>query len=1084
MRKLFYFLVLIIPINLFAQHNFEKENSEEKIDKAVNAFEKNDTVLAFKLINGIHENDSLYLTSILTKTSFYFNLEQYNKVVEICNSKDFFGEKNYSMELYKGVSLLRLEKIKESIDHFQGMLKLYPKSYLVNYNLGIAYKNNEELDKAISFFQESIILYPYYAPPHLELAKICYQEDLISQAILCYDTYLLLNPTGENSLQALSTLDEIVASKNEMEPLNIKISDDDDAFEEIDLLIRNYTALNKNYKIPNKFEVPLVKQNHVLFELLNEFEGNNGFWDTKYVKFYKKLFNEGYFNDLIYYIMSSTTNEKYKKIIEKNNKNEDAFVKWVAGEWMSIVSKNNNTKNVYNYLGSGKVESLGGLNKLGEYNGERYYYEENGRIRTHAYYLKNERDGHWEWFYNNGIKEEEIDYKNGVANGPFKKYYENGNLKLKANYSDDNYNGELNKYNKYGVITEQSFYINDSLNGITTLYHDLGQEYKRLIIPYEKNLINGIVKEFYADGKEKLKISFENGERVDEEISFYNNGEVLKKYSYENGMLNGDFFEYYSDGVKYSEGIFKNDYRVGEWKLYYNTGELLSVSNYNDEGMLNGLYKEYNRDGKKTIEYLYKDGDIIEYQFFDKEGNVLTNSKIEKGKLQLKGKYINGNVMVNGEYIDGSRDGDWFFYSKYGSLMSKETYKDELLNNDEEYFIDGKISDITKYENGQRSDFISYYINGTIASEGYYKNDMLDGFWYFYYPDGNLSDKLYYSQNNLEGYQYDYAVNGKLYSRDTYENGRLISTLYYDTSGVEFDTIEYFKDTNGFLLYPNGNKRIKYNCLNGKYHGNYESYHFNGKINAKGQYFNNKPHGYWVWFNDKGAKTSEGNYFNGDKIGVWYRYTDEGIIKSEINYQNGYLHGDYQTYNEDGKPKYKANYVYGKAHGASQFYSENGELQLVRYYNFDELIGYSYLNESNELIPMIGINKGTVDIKSYYPNGNLARELTLLNGEFNGFYKKYHSNGQLSSKEYHIAGIQDGESISYFEDGSLYIKSYYVNGSLHGDYVEYYKNGNIKEKLVFINDELSGPCVYYNEDGSVSKKIVYYNGLEYEGEYY
>jgi len=1084
MRKVLFLLILLIPISISAQTKLEKSNPEKLIERAIQAHQNNDSLEAIRLLDLVNENDSLYLEAIFTKANLYFELEKYNELLELCDTKSFFNEHDYSMQVFKGVAFIRLDENEKAIKHFKNMLKLYPKSYLVYYNLGIAYKNIKLHNEAISSFKEAIILNPYYASPHLELAKICYQEDLISQTILCYDTYLLLNPTGESSLRVLSAFDELVSSKNEFESLNIEVSKDDNAFDEIDLLIKNYTALNKDYKTPNKFNIPLVKQNHALFELLNEFEGNGGFWDKKYVKFYKQLFNSGYFNDFIYYIMSSATNEKYQKIINKNNKNEKKFMAWAADNWLSVVSEENEKEFNYSYLNSGEIESIGGVDKDGEYIGERTYYEKNGRLRTQGFYKEGERDGHWDWYYDNGQKEEEVDYALGELNGSYIKYYDNGKNKLKANYLNNYYNGELYKYSKYGIITEKSEYINDSLNGTTLLFHDLGQDFKKLVIPYEDNVVNGVAKEFYANGIEKMNIPFEKGNRIGEEISYYKSGKISKKYIYVEGELNGPHTEFYNDGSIYITGDFKDGYRSGEWKAYYNTGELSTITNYS-EGTLSGIYEEYNRNGKKTMQYIYDEGDIVEYKFFNKDGNILKSSEIEKGIISLEGFYFNGNKMLNGDYVKGYRNGNWEFYNIYGCLLSREEYENKEIISSKDFYVNSSLKNNTTYKNGLRSGYFkTLFIDGTVANEGYYEHDMAEGVWNFYYPDGKLSDKMFYINDNLNGYQYDYSINGKIYTRDFYENGKMISTEYYDTVGIKINTINYFKDTSGYILFPNGKNRIKYSYLNGKAHGKFIWYHINGVISSEGSYFNNEENGYWLWNNDKGVKVSEGNYYHGDKIGIWYEYTDEGKIKSKKNYENGYLHGDYLTFNEDGSNLFKAEYSYGEINGSAYYYGEKGDLQLVRYYDYGELIGYSYLNELNELVPIIDIKEGTVAIKTYFSNGKLARELNFLNGEFDRFYKKYYNNGNLASIDEYIAGIRVGESIQYFENGNIKQKRNYVNGSLHGTHVEYYKDGQLKEELNFLNDELSGMCFYYDPDGSLIKKILYYNGRVYNAEYY
>lgn len=1078
-------MLIIIPFGMFAQKKLDKINASSIIEEAMEFYENGEVENSISLLSKIHENDTLYYDVVLKKAYVLFNSKEYDTLLELCNTQEFFDNYNFSMQIYKGVALIRLKRDDDAVNHFLKMLELYPKSHLVNYNLGIAYKRMQNYDKAIDAFINTINCNPYYAPPHLELGNICYQEDLLSQAMFCYNTYLLLNPTSSNSLNVLSKLDEIVSSKNELEPLNIDVSSDDGSFEEIDLILKNYTALNKSYKVDNKIELSLVKQDHVLFELLKEHEGNGGFWDKTYVNFYNELFQSGYFNDFIYYIMSSTTNEKFIKIINKNKKKEDKFIQWAVSKWINIIGDPKNTGNQINYINSGELESVEQADINGILNGSRNYYTKNGRIRTKGYYLNDERDGHWEWYYSNGQKDEEVDYTNGALDGSFNSFYQNGHRKLSAIYKNNYYDGDLYRYNEHGVKTESSFYKNDSLNETTILYHELGKDFKKTEIPYKNSEINGTVVEYYSNGKEKFKLKFEDGDRVGKEEDFFNDGSVEKIYVYKNGSLNGEYIEYYYDGTIYMQGSFKDGYRNGTWKSYYKNGTSYTIANYNEKGELSGTYEEYDINGHIAFEYEYEEDKITAYKYYNLNDSI-TESEVKKDEgIYLKGTYTNGNNKVDGFLGNAGRKGNWKFYNIYGCLTSEEDYENSSLVKGIEYFSNGDVESVTNYNNGNLE---GYYhkksIDGDTIMQGYYENNLAEGFWNYYYQDGTISDRMYYFHNLKNGIQYDYAVNGKLNSTDFYEEGKILYSIYYDTLGNRCDTINYYINSEGTLLYPNGQIRLKYNYLNGKTHGIFEWYYINGQLSSKGEYFDNEPNGYWVYYDEQGNKTSEGNYFYGDKIGKWYKYSDTGIILSEANYKQGLIYGEYKTFNQDGSKKYEANYENGVENGKVYFYSEKGDLQLVRFYNYGELLGYTYLDNKNELLPMIELKKGTGEIKSFYPNGRKSRELSFVNGELQGEYKKYHLNGSLVSRETHKSGVQQGESLHYYDNGKIKQEVFYINDAMHGEFLEYYENGNIKSKLMYINGELSGKCSYFKEDGSLDKIIVYYNGRQHYAEYY
>ena len=91
---------------------------------------------------------------------------------------------------------------------------------------------------------------------------------------------LMIEPDTDRGFALLKYMNEIASSKNENDPIkDLIVSDDDEAFEDIDLIINNRVVLNQDYDTKTKIEIPLVKQNHALLEQLKSIEGNGGFWD-------------------------------------------------------------------------------------------------------------------------------------------------------------------------------------------------------------------------------------------------------------------------------------------------------------------------------------------------------------------------------------------------------------------------------------------------------------------------------------------------------------------------------------------------------------------------------------------------------------------------------------------------------------------------------------------------------------------------------------------------------------------------------------------------------------------------------------
>lgn len=82
------------------------------------------------------------------------------------------------------------------------------------------------------------------------------------------------------------------------------------------------------------------------------------------------------------------------------------------------------------------------------------------------------------------------------------------------------------------------------------------------------------------------------------------------------------------------------------------------------------------------------------------------------------------------------------------------------------------------------------------------------------------------------------------------------------------------------------NKNINQRDENGKRHGYWIEYWYNGLIMFMGTYNHDKPHGYCEQFWSNGRAMYKGNYHHGKPIGYWEHYNWEHYNRDteEINY--------------------------------------------------------------------------------------------------------------------------------------------------------------------------------------------------------
>lgn len=1089
MKSFIVSIFLLLPLLIFSQVKLHDTDPKSDYALALDKFREGDSREALRLLRSINENDSIFRIAAETMASIMLNDEDYEQLINFCDSiMRHFTDYSPGLIISKGVAQLRMEDNAGAIRTFEDALTIFPMSYLMHYNLALANERIGDFPTSIQLYKKTITLNPYYERPHLQLARLAYRENLITQAVLAWDTYLLLSPRSEDALNVLSELNNAVSIKNESEPLNINLSEDDGSFDEIDLIVNNYAALNENYKIDNKIALAVVKQNHAIMEKLDDFEGGGGFWDVKYVAFYKSLYSQGYFNDFIYRILASVTTEPYQKIISKNSGKQDEFVLWAANSLTGIMGKENSDLwghpvDDFQYLANGTLSAAGMEDAEGSSTGRYTFYYEDGSILSTGYFSDDARDRDWVWYTDPGVMESKAGYKNNLFSGSFTQYHSNGIVKKEGTYKNDYFDGIIRNYNIFGALTGAITYREGILHGKSTTYYAIGKDFKELELNYTEDEPDGDIYKFFPNGSLQTEITFDKGKKIAEK-HYFENKELSYLYHYEDGKLNGEYLSRYENGNVHSSGQFIANNKTGTWKYYSVSGVLVREENFNDKGIQEGIYKEFTPNGKPYLEYEYIKGDLVAYKFVDDQGKILVNERKQNKKFNYRGHHSNGVLSTEGIYrVEGGKEGEWNYFDVYGNLLSRENYAGGLQTGaDEQYFSNGSLE--TRYqvkEGVQHGYFEDYYITGIMARQGYVKNDLKDRVWLTYYPDGTLEFRNYYASNEYEGFQYEYAVEGHIKEMHFCTSGSKLYTVYYDAAGRTTDTLDFVRDSIKTFYYANGKPKSTQHYLHGYAHGNFIWYHYNGLKATEGDCFFGDRHGIWKWYDDKGNLTSETTYRYGVLEGKTY-YHSNGNLSSVIPYENGSIHGWYVSFSESGDTVYKGWHEYGDEHGINLYYSDEGELQMARYYRYGELYGYSYPDSEGNLVDLITLEKGTGKVEAFYQNGKRSRVINFEGGDFSGTYLEYYSNGDLTKSTEYLADIRNGKVLEFFPGNKPKSEANYLNGSLHGPYTEYHANGNVAGEMNYLNNKLSGDAKYYDSKGKLTRKLYYTDGEVYYAE--
>jgi len=1037
------FCSLLLGVSLCAQEKLEN-NTYEKIKEGLStSLNSQDYDKSIELINKINSNDSMYNSLLITKSYAYLNLKKYNESLKVIDEALLKNdiESKYSLLLNKSVCFEGLKKYDKAIKSYDILIEEFPKANQLYYNRALIQIKKKEWNKAYDNLESALLFSPLDKDIHYKIGELYYIEKQLSQSIMALSMYLLSNPDGEDSYEALRSINTSFSRKSKTEPNNVTYSDDDKSFKSIDLILSNGLALNPKYKIKNKIKLPLVKQLNVFFEQIDNYKGNNDFWDKKMIPFFKWIKSSGNFDNFIYTICYSTENPSYKKVIEKNTPKIIEFIAEANTKWLEIVSKDNleffeEKEQLVNYVyeekklvGVGKVK---GDNKVGLWD----IYDKQGKLNGKgAFSESGKREGLWEWYDKKGNIKESAVYKDGKFNGLIKEYHKDGKLAYKYAYVEGKLEGEYFEYSKNGKLFVNKEFKDGKLEG---------------------GKLNGSYKTFYNSGELFSDLMYKEGTFTGEEITYYRNKEIRSKSNYLNNNLNGKSISYFKNGNISNEGNYTEGNLSGIWKEYFLDGTLYKEITYNNKGKLNGSYKEYDIDGKLYYEYIYKNDLIVSTIYYDKDSNVLINNKRKGGKLKYKGYSSLGSVEAKGLYnIKGGEDGQWQYFEN-GVLESESTFEDGALKDvNKWYFIDGDLESKAAYKEGKKEGYsVGYYENGQMRYQGYNKEDQAIGEWRYYYIDGTISDIDFYHKGEKHGVQQNFSVDGKLYSEITYEYGSKLKVVFYHPDGSvleEENLSDYPGEEVEEYLHFNNKTYSTSEYEGGERHGAYKRYHFNGKIKLSGNYGNLE--GEIKTF--KKGKLSEIEFYKyGEEDGINTIYYPDGVtVFKEFTNKNG------------------------KAHGTYKFFAPNGKLQFVRFYHNGNLIGYSYEDSEGKLKPMISLPNGTGKIEAFFDNGKKSAEIDLKHSEFVGTYKKYFYNGAVQElNKYSDKGSFNGTSLDYYSNGKIQDEINYVYGKESGVRKKYFKNGQLQQTSSYLNGSLHGEAVYYNESGKKIKQRIYHNG--------
>jgi len=594
---------------------------------------------------------------------------------------------------------------------------------------------------------------------------------------------------------------------------------------------------------------------------------------------------------------------------------------------------------------------------------------------------------------------------------------------------------------------------------------------------------------------------------------FYNyNGDLKKEEKYKKGLLNGKSVEYNSSGEVYLEKIFKKGLQIGEETRYDSQKNIDTKINYsttldtttgNLKSVLHGPSLQYYANGtiKESKNYVF-------------------------GKLngEFKVFYDNGQLHYYSDYKLGRQVGLYRIYGKDGDVQYEVSYKSvpgerpntwkALKHGVEKRYKNGELVSLTNFindtTNGKQ---LSYFEDGTLASEMNLTMGVLDGNYFKYHPNGQVKEKYFYLPNPRTKSNVKYAQVGNQHRYDSL--GVLTKWLYYDSTGNVIATREYdnrelksinYENIFSVNFHPSGELlNLKIHHYRSSHYDFYYTYYQTGAISTMritNPNFTDKvilsflPNGRLLAANIDKHQTPLIDTLS-DKIAQqWKTPFDLDVNEHTSLFTDSILNGLYTLKRKNGSVFAQFNFKDNLPHGSISLMGKTplDTLYFATYQNGTQ-DGY-YVTYFNKQLSNKGVYKnGKAFTYESYNKEGLPTDKHLQTG-YKGAIESYsYTDGKLSAINDWINGLgssYDAEeriryetkllseepllktSIYYYpETGQIESQYFTKNNKKDSTATYYYPNGTVKYAYNYKDGKREGNYIAYDSTGMWTKKGAY-----------
>ncbi len=619
------------------------------------------------------------------------------------------------------------------------------------------------------------------------------------------------------------------------------------------------------------------------------------------------------------------------------------------------------------------------------------------------------------------------------------------------------------------------------LHGVALWYYPAGSIEK--IAYYQKDVLNGPVRTFYQDGKEKTLLLYDQGNIQNIKEEFSPNGQLIESWNYTDNALNGLHTQYDEEtGKKILEERFSNNLLEGEAFEWYGNGVVKAKYNYlkgllHNEPNAPAFVRYYPDHTKKEKQDFFRGQPDGVHVLYHPNGQESYRATYKLGWKNGKESFWNeaGDLIGEGEYSKGNPVGTHFLIKASGNKrIAKYTAAGQLQEPIIELRPDGsKAAQYIMKDGKYEGSFLSWHANGQLAEDFNYTHGEMQGLQLEYDALGQLITRANFANGVEQGLFEEWYSNGQQAVRTAYDAGRKNGlSQTWDENGTLVREENYIQDllegtarqwnSVGALIFKG-----EFNA--GKKQGLHQTWDEDGQLLAEFHYLADQPEGYQREWDSKGRLIYEAFYSNGLKQGEEKKLFTSGKTRQLTEYQDGKPHGFYRSWFDNGDLHEEKQYCQGMPIGVHVTYYP--PVEGLPKHQLAKRVVYNHLGQLEG------------EQRSYYPDGLQQSQLTYAQGILHGPKKIWDAKGALIGEANYIHGRLEGRYLEITPEGKKILSNYKDNvmDGIHQVFhppSEFF--GEVKAlEATYASGKLEGELAEFNEAGTKIASTPYVNGLKH-----